>query len=139
MNLDFNPKEVVAAAMKRGWCTAPGKSARQSDRQILTLKRHDKGLTARGTVPRSPVYGVPREVAVLLADFLRQFTAPFVVLDFQLFLSRSNINLKPVIVSCYLSRAVESGLLNRVGRKPSGIKFGSNVVYQSSKSAVSNQ
>lgn len=138
MNLDFNPKALVQSALNKGWCTKPGHTPRRSDRQILTLKRHAQGLNARGRKPVSPIYGVPRGVAELLTDFLRQFTEPFVVLDFQLFLTRSNINLKSGVVSTYLSRAVEAGILDRVGSRPSLKSTKPNSVFQSAKSAVSN-
>jgi hypothetical protein len=139
MKLDFDPVQIVQLAARKGLCSPPKFTPHRSNKQLYTIRLHAQGLTSHGTVPkRSSITGVPRNVAELLTDFIRQFTDPFVVLDFQLFLTRSNVNLKSGIISTYLARAVDAGVLNRVGRKPSVKKFGSNVIYQSAKSSVSN-
>jgi hypothetical protein len=136
MKLDFDPVAIVQLAARKGLCTPPKFTPHRSNKQLYTILLHTQGLTSHGTIPkRSSITGVPRNVAELLTDFLRQFTDPFVVLDFQLFLIRSNVNLKSGIISTYLSRAVEAGVLVRVGRRPTLTRKASCTVYQSAKFA----
>lgn len=127
--LDFDPKAIVAACALRGLCTAPEFTPPLTNADFIKRRRKAMGLTARGAIPnacyaethsrfpKSEVPGVPRQIADLFKDFRRQFTAPFDLLDFQLFLSRENINLKDNTIRLYLNRLGLAGWLVKVHGK----------------------
>ena len=122
--LDFDPQAVVAAAVKKGWCSVPEFTPPRSNAEIRVMRCHLNGLTQRGTVPLAPslVPGVPRNIVNLVQSFARQFTEPFEVLDFQLFLAREKIELQTTTIRLYLNRLAAAGYLTSLTHGQSGVR-----------------
>lgn len=103
-SLDFDPKSVMSSALKHGW-------AKKADTAAANAARE-----------KSEMWGIPKKIVVLFEDFIRQFTAPFDKLDFQLFCSRSNVHIDSATARNYLYLLQRAGVIQclRLGNSKIG-------------------